>query len=395
MRAGRVQAGGLALLRASWVALAAGMLEMAQTVGAVLPQGLSAMYLDVLNATNCHDVCFGSFNGLTDPSLPVGQVLLSSTLNMSEAGYNPASIDSGILTVSPDAVFSAIPDFEGGDPPVAANLSNVVFMTPRDGSAVRIIKLHRGDGWPAKAMSNDLHIVHVNWDSSGNGQLHALLQETGMASGAGPSWGGYCTIDVATGAADWVGAFPMHDIFLFVGAVSAFDPTSSTIYTTVLTRLGDERVYSFTCCTNGAFAASTTWVVGGLARNASLAGLAVCPGKPPVAVVNPIDEQSTPAGASTGGPKVLQLLPDSTTQTLYDFGPDMILFSASLGGTIGADDSVVILLDDSSPATPPWQGDKAVLAIVPLDLESGPVRRLDVAPRMDADSFAGLVYDSP
>ena len=123
-----------------------------------------------------------------------------------------------------------------------------------------------------------------------------------------------------------------------------------------------------------------------------MAGLAINPGKTPVAVVNPIDEGSTPAGAPTGGPVVLQLMDDYTVQTLYDFGPDMILFSAVLGGSTGGDSSVAIILDDSSLPTPPWEGDKAVLAIVPLDLESRPVRRLDVAPLFSPDSFGGLVY---
>ena len=57
-----------------------------------------------------------------------------------------------------------------------SNLTNVVFMAPKDGSAVRMIKLSRGKGWPAKAMSKDIYITQLEWDTSSGGQLYALLE---------------------------------------------------------------------------------------------------------------------------------------------------------------------------------------------------------------------------
>ena len=342
-----------------------------------LPRGLSAMYLDVSNQTNCLDVCFGSFTEQTDSAFPAGGALLSATVKMSAAGYPGGGIQGGIMAVSPDAVFSSPVD----------NSTGVVAIAPRDGSPVRLVALHRGKRWPANAMRHDLYIAHLEWDSSGHGQLYALLHPS-----ADSSWSGYCAIDCTTGAADWVGAFPAHEVAVVVTAVSGFDPASGTIYTAAMTRLGTERVYSFTRRANGSFAASTSWDVAGFGRNASLAGLAINPGKLPVAVINPIDEQSDPAGAPTGGPVLLQLLPGSEVRTLYDFGPDMIELSAYLGTTTGGDDSVAIVLGDKSPPTPPWHGARATLAIVPLDLGSRPVLRLDVVPLFDPDDFAALVY---
>jgi hypothetical protein len=70
----------------------------------------------------------------------------------------------------------------------------------------------------------------------------------------------------------------------------------------------------------------------------------------------------------------------------------MIELSAYLGTTTGGDDSVAIVLGDKSPPTPPWHGARATLAIVPLDLGSRPVLRLDVVPLFDPDDFAALVY---
>ena len=348
---------------------------------ASLPRGLSAMYLDVYNQTNCFDVCFGSFTEQANSASPAGRALLSATVKMSAAGYPGGGIQGGIMAASPDAIFSSPID----------NSTGVVAMAPRDGSPVRLVALHRGKRWPASAMSHDLYIAHLEWDSSGVGQLYALV----IPTSAGPldsSWGGYCAIDVNTGAADWVGAFPMHEVAIFVTPVSGFDPASGTIYTAAMTQLGIERVYSFTRRANGSFAASTSWDVAGFGLNASLAGLAINPGKLPVAVINPIDEQSVPAGAPTGGPVVLQLLPGSQVRTLYDFGPDLIVLSAYLGTTTGGDNSVAILLGDESPQKTPWHGARATLAIVPLDLGSKPVLRLDIVPLFAPESFAGLVY---
>lgn len=288
-----------------------------------------------------------------------------------------------------------------------SNLTNVVFMAPKDGSAVRMIKLSRGKGWPAKAMSKDIYITQLEWDTSSGGQLYALLEETGMAPGVAPSWGGYCAVDVQTGTADWLGAFPVHEVLMCVGAVSGFDSATGTFYTAALTLLGNERIDAYTL-SGGAFSAAGSWEVAGVGLNASLAGLAINSGHPPVVVVNPIDPTSTPAGAPTGGPVLKTLLPDNKVGTLYNFGEDEILLSAILGGTTGAQGSVAFLLDDSSLPTPPWAGDKAVLGIVPLDPEDGPARHLlDVAPLFDTfgpamspDNFAALSYsgserDSP
>ena len=349
--------------------------------------GLGALYLDVAATTGCKDACFGGLRPLTIG--PVGQVLVEPAVAMSQAGYPPVIDGGNALALSATSIFSALPDLELGDPPVN-NLTNVLFVTSRtDGRPVRTVPLRRGEGWPAKAMGHELYISQLEWDNA-TSTLYALLYETGLAPGVEPKWAGYCSIDPTSGAADWVADFPIHETLLMVSAVSGFDSASSTIYSSALTLLLEERVWAFSM-KSGSLVGS--WGVGGASKNASLMGLAILGGEPPVAVLQPMDPDSKPeAGALTGGPRIASLLPGGNTSTLYDFGPfteDMML-SATLGGSTGADGSVVMILDDHSLPTPPWAGDKAVLAVFPLGADA-PSMRLDLVPTFEPDSVAGLV----
>lgn len=372
--------------------LAAGAFLLASlpsvVAAAPLPGGLSALFMDSFNATGqCAGVCFGAFSALTPGGGTDGQVLVTPTVPIANDGYASDGIDAGLLAVSPTAIYAATPSFDGK--------TNTVYVAPLDGSPARSMNLTRGQGWPPSATDLDIFITQLDWDSEDQ-VLYALLTQIGQPPGVGPTWSGYCVVDTQTGAADWLGEFPLKGVMVMVGGVSGYDPAARLIYSAGITIAGHEMIWAFSIGDkNRGFRAEGSWHVGGAGMNNSLAGLAINKGQPPVAVVNPIVATAGPnQGKPAGGPRLLSLLENGQLSTLYDYGPftaEMIL-QANLGCVIGAANAVVMLLDDGTVPTPPWNGHMSTLAVVPLDHDTTGPQRWQTVPTFSPDDFAGLVY---